>query len=107
VFHVHVRIHRWVVWWFYLGIAGGIVALVNILGRDLTRSTEHVLLVLGVIHWLLGGLVCWSLEGIQIHVPQPARKISQQVRLGFHEGPHHVSEYVLPGGGKTWLTRKY
>jgi hypothetical protein len=53
-----------------LGIAGGVVALLNILGRHLTRGTEDILLVLGIMHWFLGGLVCWALEGIQIHATQ-------------------------------------
>jgi len=61
VHHIHVRIHRWVVWWFYVGAVCGVTALVNILGRDLTRTQELIILIFGVLHWLLGGLVCWVL----------------------------------------------
>ena len=48
-----VRIHRWVLWWFYVGIACGAVALANIFFRDLTRTEEKVILGVGVLFWLL------------------------------------------------------
>ena len=40
--HVHfgLRIHRWVIWWFCLGLVVGVVALVNILFRDFPRTQE-------------------------------------------------------------------
>ena len=91
----------------------GIVAMVNILGRGLSRSTEHVLLILGTWHWLLGGLICWGLEGVQINMlkrtpERPARmQSSLRVPSGLDTGPHHISEFVLPGGGKIWLARKF
>lgn len=61
-----VRVHPWVLWWFYVGVACGVVAVANILFRDLTRTQERWILALGVVHWALGGLVCWATEGIQI-----------------------------------------
>jgi len=64
--HIHLWIHRWVLWWFYVGVACGVVALVNILTRDLTRIQERIILVIGVLFWLMGGLVCYACEGIQI-----------------------------------------
>lgn len=64
--HIHLRIHRWVLWWFYVGVVCGVVALINILSRDLTRVQERIILVLGVLFWLLGGLVCYACDSVQI-----------------------------------------
>src|SRR5437870_4970535 len=77
VMHVHVRIHHWVLWWFYVGIACGVVALANILIRDLTRTQEKVILAVGILHWLLGGLVCYAWEGIQVQQPPQPPKDTQ------------------------------
>lgn len=63
--HVHLRIHHWVLWWMYVGIVCGVVAMVNIFTRNLTRTQDHVILLLGIIFWALGGVVCWATEGIQ------------------------------------------
>lgn len=61
-----IRFHRWVVWWFCLGVFGGVLALGNIFLLDLTRLDERVILLFGLAHWLLGGLVCWALEGVKL-----------------------------------------
>jgi H+/Cl- antiporter ClcA len=66
VSHIHIRIHRWVLWWLYLGVVFGAVALVNIFFRDLTRTQDKVILVVGIVHWVLGGIVCWAFEGVRI-----------------------------------------
>src|SRR4051794_32797173 len=68
--HFHLRVHHWVVWWFGIGAVCAIVALANILSRNLTRSQEDVVLVIGAIHWILGGLVCYSFEAIPIETPK-------------------------------------
>lgn len=64
------RIHRWVAWWFGLGVIFGAVALANIFFRDLTRTQDRVILFLGVLHWLLGGLACWGWEGAKFERQQ-------------------------------------
>ena len=76
MYHVHLRIHRWVIWWFYFGVVCGLVALVNILGRTLTRTQEHILLIVGISHWILGGFICWAAEGVQVHSVQQHDKPS-------------------------------
>ena len=40
--------------------------MINIFFRDLTRFQEKVILFVGVVHWLLGGLVCWAWEGVRL-----------------------------------------
>lgn len=69
---IHVR--RWVRWWFYVGVVCGAVALANIFLRELTRAQDEIILFLGVVFWILGGLVCWALDGIKVeHSPAPRR----------------------------------
>jgi hypothetical protein len=104
--HIHVRIHRWVVWWFYVGLVGGVVAVVNIVGRHLTRTEEETFIVLGVLHWFLGGFVCWALEGIQVQPPQLPEQ-NPPTRAASEMEWHPASDFVLPGGGKRLLPPKY
>jgi hypothetical protein len=104
--HVHARIHRWVVWWFYVGIICGVVALANILGRDLTKSQERLLLLVGVAHWLLGGIICYACEGIRFNAPprqvkrESELKTSREVR---QDEWHAASDFLLPGNRKRLL----
>ena len=78
--HIHLRVHHWVLWWFGVGIVCGVIALVNILSRDLTRPQDRVIVVIGVLFWLLGGLVCHAYDGIQIeeHKRPSASPASEQ-----------------------------
>lgn len=104
--HVHVRIHHWVLWWFYVGVACGVVALANIFLRDLTRTQERVILAIGILHWLLGGLVCYALEGIQIkEAPRPVNNKQPEHTVDEREW-YPASYFVLPGrGGKLLLPK--
>lgn len=102
---IYLRIHRWVLWWFYVGVACGAVALANILLRDLTRTQESVILVVGVLHWVLGGLVCYAFAGIQVDVPSPAPKNQPASRVVEESEWHPASDFVLPGRGGKLLLR--
>lgn len=95
--HVRIRVHRWVLWWFYLGVICGVVAMVNILFRDLTRGQERLILLLGVFHWLLGGLVCYACEGIQIETPKPSAMDGPKAASAEETEWHAPSDFVLPG----------
>jgi hypothetical protein len=101
--HLHLRVHHWVVWWFCIGLVCGIVALVNILSRNLTRSQEDVVLALGVINWVLGGIVCYSFDGIRIENPSPAKKL--EIRPDTEKEWHSASEFLQPGRHKHLLPR--
>lgn len=104
--HIHVRIHRWVLWWLAVGVVCGVVALVNILFRDLTRAQDKIILIVGVLHWALGGLVCWAFDGINVDVqPPPERKAS--VRIDSAREWHSASEFLMPGGRKSLLPPRY
>ena len=107
--HIHVRIHRWVIWWLCLGVVVGAVALVNILFRDLTRTQDKVILVVGIMHWVLGGIVCWAYDGVRItSAPPPERN-----QIPAPPGPedarewHSASEFILPGGRKNLLPPRF
>jgi hypothetical protein len=97
------HVHRWVLWWFYVGVVCGIVAITTLLLRDLTQAQEHVLIFLGIMHWLLGGLVCWACEGIRTENP-PLPPVQKQAERTNHEKEWHAaSEFLFPGGGHTLL----
>jgi len=92
-----VLVHRWVLWWFYLGIVCGVVALSNILFGDLTRTDEHILLIVGAIHWILGGLVCWALDGIRVGEPAQRDIGHPVVSADGKREWHAASEFLFPG----------
>ena len=68
--HLNARVHHWVLWWFFVGTVCGLIAIVNILTRDLTRVQERVILVIGVLFWTLGGFVCHACEGVKFETSQ-------------------------------------
>jgi hypothetical protein len=109
--HIHARIHRWVLWWFYVGIACGAVALVNIFDRDLSRTQDKIILMMGVAHWVLGGLICYACDGITVHErpSEPRRSVElRQEGRSLHESDewHAASDFVLPGSRKRLLPRR-
>jgi hypothetical protein len=104
--HIHIRIHRWVIWWLCLGVICGAIALVNILFRDLTRTQEKLILIVGIINWVLGGIVCWAYDGVKItSVPAPERRPTP--RLEETREWHPASDFILPGGRKSLLPPRF
>jgi hypothetical protein len=105
--HIHIHIRRWVLWWFYVGLALGVIAISNVLGRDLTRQQDHVILAMGVIHWVLGGLVCYAFDSVRIERTSqpPAQRPVPKVEPGNEW--HSPSDFVFPGGRKSVLPPKY
>jgi hypothetical protein len=100
-FNVHVR--RWVAWWFYVGIVCGGVALANILGRDLTRSQERILLLIGALHWLLGGVVCWAFDAVKFRSAPPQSIQKKNVPPAPETEWHPASDFLLPGRRRSLL----
>jgi hypothetical protein len=105
--HFHVRIHRWVLWWFYLGVAGGVVALTNILGRDLSRTQDKVILLIGVAHWALGGLVCYACDAIRIAARSQKPNNNEPPRVWERQEWHPASDFLLPGNRKSLLPPRH
>ena len=98
-----IRVRRWVAWWFCVGVVCGGIALANIFGRDLTRSQERLLLLIGALHWILGGIVCWAFESVQIRQSEPPAESSEPARPQRVLEWHQASDFLLPGGRQSLL----
>jgi hypothetical protein len=106
--HLRVRIHHWVLWWMVLGVVCGVVAVTNILERNLSRAQERILLALGVLNWILGGFVCYACEGIQIHEHTDEHPKVESKRTSDQQPEWHAaSDFLLPGGRKSLLPPRY
>jgi hypothetical protein len=90
-------------WWFYVGVFCGGVAVANILGRDLTRPQEKLLLLIGVLHWLLGGVVCWAFESVQIRQIPPEQEHKKSTEAPPPSEWHPASDFLLPGFRRSLL----
>ena len=91
---IHVRIQRWVIWWICLGLVFGFIAVANMLGRNLSRSQEDVLWVVGALNWFLGGIICWSLRAVQVH---RVDKSAPHPDVPNEKEWHPPSDFVIPG----------
>ena len=85
--HIHLRIHRWVIWWFYVGVVAGLIVFVNILGHNLTGFQERLLLIVGAAFWLLGGIVCWAFESVKFEPPPlPPPEVQKPLKTATESG---------------------
>ena len=105
--HVHLRVHRWVLWWFDIGVVCGVVAVINILGRNLSRTQEDVILLIGVLHWLLGGLVCYACDAVRIQGSFQELKDKEPSRAWEPAEWHPASDFLLPGNRRNLLPPRY
>lgn len=105
--YTHIRIHRWVLWWFYIGIVCGAIALINILGRDLSPVQIKYVLAFGVLNWVLGGVVCYCCGGVKIGPQAKRAKKPDQPGAPQQREWHSASDFVLPGNRKSLLPPKY
>jgi hypothetical protein len=101
--HIHLRVHRWVVWWVYVGLACGAIAVVNILGHNLTGTQDRILILIGTAHWLLGGIVCWAFDGVQIDTRRPPVTPGEPHDTTPLTEYHPASDFLLPGGRRSIL----
>lgn len=102
--HMHLRIQRWVVWWFYLGVICGVIALAIIFGDNFTRSQERILLLIGTAHWLLGGIVCWAFDSVKMEARHAEPPVTQKPpKSGVETEWHSPSDFLLPGGRQSVL----
>ena len=102
--HIHLRVHRWVLWWVCVGVIGGAIAVVNILAHHLTGTQDRILIVLGVAHWLLGGLVCWAFEGVKLETRPPSNTpILETPQNSVATEFHPPSDFLLPGSRRSLL----
>lgn len=111
--HVHIRVHHGVLVWFYVGVVCGAIALANILGRNLSPAAVKWILVIGALHWLIGGILCYEWDAVRIETPHREARTDHvqgktgKTRLVPHTERHYASEFVLPGSGKHLFHPKY
>ena len=96
---MHLRIRRWVKWWFSIGIICGVIAVSIILGDNLTPPQEKVVLLIGAAHWLLGGIVCWAFESVKAEPRPPATEL-ESADSTPESYWHPASDFLLPGSRK-------
>lgn len=105
--HIHLRVRHWVISWFYVSVVCGVVAVVNILMRDPTRTQDKAILLIALVIWLLGGLACHAFEGIQNEKPRTLKPSSQKEPGVVQQADWHpASDFVLPGTHKPLLPPK-
>jgi hypothetical protein len=103
-YHVHLR--PWVRWWIFVGIVCGVVALVNILFRDLSELQIATIIAMGALFWSLVGIAAWGYGGIRIVAAPPAPEISE-IRTPPQQEWHAASDFLFPGTGKALLPRRH
>jgi hypothetical protein len=108
IVHIHLRVRRWVLWWLGLGVIAGAVALLNMLARNLTRSQDQLILIIGILHWVLGGIVCWAFEGIRVQNPAPPSHneltpFQKPAATAREKEWYPASALLIPGGRKRLL----
>src|SRR5690242_20024360 len=102
---IRLHIRRWVIWWFYVGVVCGALAIVNILGHHLAGAQDRLLILLGAAHWLLGGIVCWAFDGIRVQREERPQQQSapQQVQPDHSLEFYPPSQFLLPGNRRSLL----
>ena len=103
-YQVHFR--RWVLWWIYTGIVCGIVALVNILFRDLSSLQIAIVIGMGVLFWTVGGIVAYGYGGVRIVSGLPAAP-GPEIRNSPQQEWHAASDFLLPGTRRTLLPPRH
>ena len=102
--YINLRIRPWVLWWFCLGVVCGVVAVLNIVSRNLTRSQEVIILFIGVMNWVLGGVICWAF-GIEIGKPAPSPSRAEEAHVRPEVQWYSASDFLLPGQRKLLPTK--
>ena len=100
---MNLRIRRWVMWWFSIGIICGVIAVSIILGDNLTPSQERIVLLIGGAHWLLGGIVCWAFESVKVETRNKPVARQNPTESPAERYWHPASDFLLPGRGQRIL----
>jgi hypothetical protein len=103
-YHVHLR--PWVRSWIYVGIVCGIVAVVNILFRDLSGLQIAMIIAMGALFWSMVGIAAWGYGGIRI-VPAPPVSRTPETLTPPQQEWHAASDFLYPGAGKALLPPRH
>jgi hypothetical protein len=60
-----------------------------------------------VLFWLLGGLVCYACDSVQIEKPRQPAPHDEAPRAEQQKEWHAASDFLLPGGRKSLLPPKH
>ena len=104
---IYPRVHHWPVWWLYAAAICAVVALVNVVDRDLSSVQLKVVIIIGALFWLLAGLGCYGYEDVRTGIPPKAPLTSRVLKELQQREWHAASEFVLPGNRKSVLPPKY
>jgi hypothetical protein len=104
---IQIHVKHWVLWWFYLGVICGIVALINIFFRDMSPEGIKLALIFGVLFWVLGGVAIYCLDAVKIMEPPHASTKLPEHRASEETEWHSASEFLLPGNSKSIFPPRY
>ncbi len=95
---IHVHMHHWVKVWILVGIICGAVAVANIFSRHLTDTQVDWILAVGVLNWVVGGLICYLWDAVEIYIPSRSRRLSPRGESRYGSGlvAHDHHEHMLP-----------
>ena len=105
--HYHLRIHHWVVEWFFVGVICGIVALVNIFARTVSPGQIDIILFFGVLYWAIGGVICYAHEHLKIEQPSRYNRTTSEHQVREQREWHAASDFLLPGNRKSLIPPRY
>ena len=105
--YYQIRVQRWVFWWLFVGVAPGVIAIGNILGRDLTHAQIRIILFLGVIHWVLGGLICYACDAVRVEQTSPPEPKHGLQRSTSDTEWYAAPDFLFPGHRKSVLPLRY
>lgn len=93
----HLRVRHWVVDWFIIGVVCGAVALVNILFHRAAPDDVALSLFFGALYWIIGGVVCYCVEGVQVEAQHHAEHGATILSAKDQREYHCASDFLLPG----------
>ena len=94
---LRIRVRRWVMWWLFIGVVCGVIAVSIIIGDHLTPPQEKIVLLIGAAHWLLGGIVCWAFESVKVDKSDTSRMGKTPAGEASERYYHPASDFLLPG----------
>jgi len=74
--------------------------------REITRTEERVILVIGMLFWSMGGLVCYAYDSIQIEKANQA-PTSEPPKVEEPREWHSAADFLLSGSRRSLLQPKF
>ncbi len=81
--------------------------MTNVFFRHLSETQVKLVLVFGVLHWVMGGVVCYCIDGVKIVAPRHDAPPPPQRSGSLDSEWHSASDFLLPGNRKSILPAAY